>query len=239
MTATPDWEGTYATSRAELHRVAAHVVAKRRFAVTGRFGLRATPGGFGTPLFGDDEVVRVAAGGLLRERRVDDRAVTSTHPLDGATLRELAEFVDVDLDPAFSVGKDTPDLGDPDAPLRIDAASVAVLGDWFADGARTIDAVVTAAAGAADAAVAQIWPEHFDLGTDVAAGSGRANLGASAGDGFSAEPYLYVGPWTPERPGDPTYWNAPFGALARWSEIADADAADAFFARGLGYLAGA
>ena len=239
MTATPDWDGTYAATRAEVHRVAAHVMAKRRFAVTGRFGLRATPGGFGTPLFGDDEVVRVASATLLRERRIDGRAVTSTHPLDGATLRELAAFADVDLDPAFSVGNDTPDLGDPDAPLRIDAASVAVMGDWYADGARAIDATVVAAGVAGDAAVAQIWPEHFDLGTDVAIGGGRANLGASPGDRFSAEPYLYVGPLSADRPGDPEYWNAPFGALARWSEIVAADAANAFFARGLGFLAGA
>ena len=33
--------------------------------------------------------------------------------------------------------------------------------------------------------------------------------------------------------------NAPFGAVARWSEIVDADAANEFFARGLAYLAGA
>ena len=242
MTATPDWDGEYAATRAELHRVATHVIAKRRFDVTGRFGLRSTPGGFGTPLFGDDEVVRVAAASLLRERRIGDHNATATHPLAGATMRELAVFVDVELDPGFSAGKDTPDLGDPDVPLRIDAASVEMMGDWYAGGARAVDhAVVAAGAMGAmgDAAVAQIWPEHFDLGTDLAVGDGRTNLGASPGDGFSAEPYLYVGPWTDARPGDPTYWNAPFGAVARWSEIRDADAAIAFFARGLGYLAGA
>jgi hypothetical protein len=91
----------------------------------------------------------------------------------------------------------------------------------------------------ADAAVGQIWPEHFDLGTDVAVGGGRANLGVSPGDRFSAEPYLYVGPWSADRPGDAAYWNASFGALATWSEIPEVDAADAFFARGLGYLADA
>ena len=112
MTATPDWDGTYATTRTELHRVAAHVLARRRFDVTGRFGLRVTPGGFGTPLFGDDEVVRIAGGTLLRERRVDDRAVTATQPLDGTTLQQLAAFADVELDPDFSVGSDTPPIGD-------------------------------------------------------------------------------------------------------------------------------
>src|SRR4029079_15612393 len=106
-------------------------------------------------------------------------------------------------------------------------------------GARAIAAAVADLGDAADAAIAQIWPEHFDLGTDVAVGSGRTNLGVSPGDDVSAEPYLYVGPWAADRPGDAAYWNVSFGALATWSEIPDVDAAAAFFARGLGYLAGA
>ena len=36
-------------TRDELQRIATHVLARARFAATGRFGLRATPGGFGTP----------------------------------------------------------------------------------------------------------------------------------------------------------------------------------------------
>jgi len=239
MTATPDWEGTYATTRTELHRVAAHVLARRRFVATGRFGLRVTPGGLGTPLFGDDEVVRIDGASLLRERRVDDRAITAIHALDGASLRELAAFADVDLDAEFSAGSDTPELGDPGAPLRVDAEAVAVMAEWYRRGAQAVDQSVAGLGDAGDAAVAQIWPEHFDLGIDVAAGAGRTNLGVSPGDGFSAEPYLYVGPWSADRPGDAAYWNASFGALATWSEIPDDAAAEAFFARGLGYLAGA
>ena len=61
----------------------------------------------------------------------------------------------------------------------------------------------------------------------------------SPGDGFSAEPYLYVGPWSADRPGDAAYWNVSFGALAPWSEIPDDDAADAFFERGLDLLSDA
>jgi hypothetical protein len=239
MSATPDWEGTYATTRTELHRAAAHVIARRRFLVTGRFGLRATPGGFGTPLFGDDEVVRIDGARVLRERRVDDRAITATHALVGATLRDLAAFADVDLDAEFSVGTETPALGDADAPLQVDAASVVVMAGWYERGAEAVDDCVVRLGPAGDASVAQIWPEHFDLGIDVAVGGGRANLGVSPGDGFSAEPYLYVGPWSADRPGDAAYWNAPFGAVATWSEIPDANAATAFFARGLDALAGA
>ena len=56
-------------TRDALQRVATHVLARARFAATGRFGLRATPGGFGTPAFGDGvEVLRVAGEVLVRER---------------------------------------------------------------------------------------------------------------------------------------------------------------------------
>jgi hypothetical protein len=239
MTAAPNWEGEYAATRAELHRVAAHVIARRRFLVTGRFGLRVTPGGFGAPQFGDDEVLRIDGVVLVRERRVDDRAVTGYHAIDLATLRDLAEFSDVELDADFSVGTDTPALGDPDAALRIDGASAALMAEWYQLGVEALDACGASLGAAGDAAVAQLWPEHFDVGTDVAVGSGRTNLGVSPGDGFSAEPYLYVGPWSADRPGDAAYWNASFGALATWSELPDADAAAAFFERGLGYLANA
>jgi len=239
MSATPDWAGTYATTRSELHRVATHVLARRRDALTGRFGLRVTPGGFGTPQFGEEEVLRIDGTSLIRERRLDDRAVTATHALDGATIRDLAAFADVDLDAEFSVGGDTPDLGDADAPLHVDADAVAAMAKWYQRGAQAIDSAVARLGDAGDATVAQIWPEHFDLGIDVAVGGDRTNLGVSPGDGSSAEPYLYVGPWTADRPGDAAYWNASFGALATWSEIPDVAAAEAFFARGLGYLAGA
>ena len=52
---------TNTTTREVLHRVAAHVLGRRRYQVSGRFGLRASPGGFATPAFGDGpEVVRIA-----------------------------------------------------------------------------------------------------------------------------------------------------------------------------------
>ena len=52
--------------------------------------------------------------------------------------------------------------------------------------------------------------------TPEATADDRVNLGASPGDGFHAEPYLYVGPWGPHRPGAPGFWNAPFGAVLGW-----------------------
>jgi hypothetical protein len=43
----------FAEARAELHRLAEEVLKPARERVNGRFGLRALPGGFGTPPFGD------------------------------------------------------------------------------------------------------------------------------------------------------------------------------------------
>jgi hypothetical protein len=223
-------------TRAALHRVATHVLARARYAATGRFGLRVTPGGFGTPAFGDGvEVLRVAGGGLVRER--DGRA--STMPLDGATLADLAAFAATDLSAPFDVGDDTPPLGDPHEPLSVDDSEVARLADWWHLGWRVLDTVTAAAPGAV---AIQLWPEHFDAATSVAVADGdRCNLGASPGDSFSEEPYVYVGPWSDARPGDPSYWNAPFGAVLRRRDLlAAADpftiAVD-FLSRGLSLLA--
>ena len=47
----------------------------------------------------------------------------------------------------------------------------------------------------------------------------RLNVGASPGDGFHDAPYLYVAPWDADRPGDPEYWNAPFGAVLGYDEV--------------------
>jgi len=214
------------STRDALHRIATHVVARARFDATGRFGLRATPGGFGTPLFGDD-VLRVAGSALVRERG----GHASAMPLDGATLADLAAFAGVDLSAPFDAGEATPPIGDPHAPLAVDASEVARLADWWHFGWRVIDAAV---APGPDAMVVQLWPEHFDAGTSVAVDEHeRCNLGASPGDAFSDEPYLYVGPWSDRRPGDATYWNAPFGAtLTR----ADVDAAADPFAAGVEFL---
>jgi hypothetical protein len=55
----------FATTRANLHRLGAYVIAPVRHAACGKFGLRWTRGGFGTPFFGDDRQVRVEDGVLV------------------------------------------------------------------------------------------------------------------------------------------------------------------------------
>ena len=226
----------------DLHRVAVHIVARARHQATGRFGLRVLPGGFGTPEFGDGPTrVRVTDGAIAIESTGSEGAQTRCTSLAGSSLRSLADFVGVDLTRELSVGTDTPPLGDIDESLTVDVDAAAAVADWWTLGSRAIDRVLLARGAEARPTVAQLWPEHFDLGLDVAVGSERVNLGASPGDSFHAGPYLYVGPWSADRPGDSAYWNAPFGAVIDAGQILAADvpvdAAVQFFTRGLTLLA--
>lgn len=235
----------YTATRDALHRVATHVMARRRVAVNGRFGLRPTPGGFGTPAFGDpdhEEVLRTDGTILVRERRDGDGIRTTVAPIAGSSLAALAVFAGVDLSVPLSVGKDTPAVGDATAPLTVDPASAAVLGQWLHWGAQALDRVLTVLEPASEPTVAQLWPEHFDVGLDLAVAGTRVNLGASVGDHYHGAPYVYVGPWSPERPGDPEFWNAPFGSLLGHDDVAGhvdpVAAMTGYFQRGLDLLAG-
>jgi hypothetical protein len=219
--------------------VAVHVLARRRHAVTGRFGLRPAPGGFATPMFGAGEVVRVSGGVLVHEQGGDARIDLLT------TLGRAADMVGVDLATPFSTGAESPAVADPDAPLAIDAGEARTLGAWWAQGAAAIDEVVGTTPTVAAVTTAQLWPEHFDLATTVTlAGGAQVNLGASPGDRLEPRPYLYVGPWDAHRPGDAGYWNAPFGAVLRRADLADLPIHEArarvldFLRRGLDLLAG-
>ena len=222
----------FATSRRELHRVAAHVLARRRQAVAGRIGLRATPGGIGTPASGDGEVVRVAGTRLVHETADGTRVM----PVAGASLRELAAFVGEDLDRPIDLGKDTPPVGAPDAPIAVDEGHLAELARWYHEGWRILDTVLGEVGPDAAPSVVQLWPEHFDAGADVAAGMTRVNVGVSPGDTFLDRPYLYVGPWASGRPGPTGYWNAPFGAVLAADDIGEDTAAVMFVLEGLSRL---
>jgi hypothetical protein len=234
----------YATTRATLQRVATHVLARRRAARCGRFGLRATPGGIGTPACGPEhEVVRISGTRLIREISGEANATTSLE-LDGATLAAAAEFAGVDLSESFEAGHDTPAPGDPHQRLSVDDVAARHLFRWFDLGWHVIDATLGSLGDEAAPTVVQLWPEHFDVGCDVAVSTDRrANLGASPGDSSSSEPYLYVGPWDDARPGDPAYWNAPFGAVLGYAALRAAanpqELGSAFLRRGLDLLASA
>lgn len=243
----PELPDRYTSTRDTMQRIAVHVVARARQQATGRFGLRVTSGGFGTPSFGDAvERVRTSRGLLVRETAGPSGTSTSAAAIDGATLAELAGLAGVDLGVELDVGHDTPEVGDVDATLVVDEPSVRTLSAWFTVVGEALDVVAAARPDTSPSAV-QLWPEHFDVAMDVAfdpsaADTRRVNLGGSPGDGFHADPYVYVGPWTDDRPGDPDFWNAPFGAVLGYAELAQADdpvsAAAAFFSEGLDRLAG-
>lgn len=242
MAALPPPPPGYPRSRDALRLVAVHVMARGRSAATGRIGLRALPGGFGTPAFGDGpEVVRLDGDVLIHETGSGTRVAQLT------TLADAAELVGVDLAAPLSVGHDTPPQGDPHADLRVDPAAADLVATWFGLVATALDGVIAGLPPAAAPSVAQLWPEHFDLAIDVAWGDGegqRVNLGGSAGDDGEPEPYAYVGPWTADRPGDPAFWNAPFGSVLPHRAVAAAGSpADArgtlaaFFRQGIDLLA--
>jgi hypothetical protein len=224
-------------TRSDLHRIAVHVLGRRRFAVSGRFGLRASPRGMATPAFGPEpEVVRMAGPELIREVGAESWSV----PMAGSTLSELAAFARADLTSDYSAGPGAPAAGAPDEPLQLHADALDVLYAWIDLGWRVLDAIRSGPGAATNWSTVQLWPEHFDVGTTLDLGSGRGvNLGFSPGDAFSDEPYAYVGPWGPERPGEPAYWNAPFGALVPRSAVEDAAGSIGFLRRGLGLLGGA
>ena len=210
---------------------------------SGRFSLRPTPGGFGTPEFGaDSRRVRVSGGSLIVESDAKGSPSGAAHAIDGTSLRKLADFAGVDLAAPLDVGRDTPELGDPDQPLHRDAAAASSVGAWFGIVSAALDRVLEAVPAAGEPTLVRIWPEHFDASIDVAARRDvRVNLGGSPGDSFVGEPYLYVGPFTADRPGDPSFWNAPFGAARRRADLDASDlvgSAAAFLLDGFGRLAG-
>ena len=212
MTPTP-------TTRESLHSIAAHILARRRFGVSGRFGLRAGPGGIATPSFGEaPETLRLSGPCLIREVG----GTSTSIPVNGSTLRNLATFAGADLDEPFSCGADTPPLGPVDTGFQLSTDAMAEITDWFALAWRVLDDVVASVPDRFEVATIQLWPEHFDAATTVKlSATDGVNLGFSPGDAFEDGPYLYVGPWGTARPGDPSFWNVPFGAMRRGSEVRD------------------
>ncbi|HSZ36501.1 MAG TPA: hypothetical protein VK773_05370 [Acidimicrobiales bacterium] len=220
-------------TRSDVHRIAAHVLGRRRYAVSGHFGLRASPGGIGTPAFGPEpETLRLTPACLVREVGGESHGLA----LGGSTLASLAAFAAADLDGDFSAGADMPAPGPADEPLELDGKELADLFSWFDLGWRVLDEVMAERTGECATATIQLWPEHFDVGTSLESGPDGVNLGFSPGDGFSDEAYVYVGPWSAARPGPSAYWNASFGAVLPRSQVHDAADAAAFIRTGLDRL---
>ena len=84
-----------------------------------------------------------------------------------------------------------------DAIPGVEAASAAPLADWYGFVTWALEELRATAAPELDSSSrVQLWPEHFDVATDLGvqeAGS-RATYGGSPGDPDHPEPYLYVLP---------------------------------------------
>ena len=211
-----------AATRAGWHRVAEHILASALYRATGKIGLVPSPGGFRTPPFGTDgrflavDGTELVVGG--------DGGGTRRTPL--TTIRAAAEFAGVTPGAPVEVYEPATPL-DLDAPLMIESDAARLLAEWYGLGAQALSCFAAEIPGDQPTAP-RLWPEHFDVGLTAAA----INYGASPGDDHVADPYLYVSPHDGPPPGDPAFWNAPFGATRTFRQIGTVAAAAAFFRDG-------
>lgn len=219
--------------REALHRLGTYVVAAARYEANGKFGLRWTLGGFGTPFFGDDKQVRVEGDQLVVQHGTSASATTIT------SLQAAADFIGSSINDV-AAEHDSPPVGNTTADLGIDANVVGFLDRWWGLGTAALEQV-RADTESVDPSRVQLWPGHFDPAMEVGDEDHRASVGASPGDASSDEPYLYISAWWPDRltlPVDDPFWNATAftGATLSYAKLLEADdplaAAVSFFRQG-------
>ncbi len=226
---------SFVAARDGMHALAEHVLAPARYRSDRHIGLVPTPGGFGTPTFGDGERVRVDGVELVHERPGTSTRVRIT------TVGAAAQFVGIPpCAPAEVYEPATPCT--PDAPLSVDPEAATVLAAWIALAGSMLDELRETYA-AHDPTTATLWPEHFDLACELGdtAARTRATYGASPGDNVITQPYLYVGPWEESRRSGKLAAH-PWGAAVTYDELRTAgDAKGAgtdFFLEGAALLLG-
>lgn len=232
---------SFSTTRAALHQVAFFAMAPVRYQATGRLGLRAVPGGFGTPPWDTDE-------GQRRLRMDGDRLVTEVggeaRSMVPSTLQDAVELLGIEYVEDWFAFHDPPAPIGPSAPLSIDPEAADVLARWFGFTTAVLEQLATTP-GAVDVSEIQLWPEHFDVALEMGredAGQ-RASYGGSPGDADHPEPYLYVAAWGEIERSEP-YWNdlAFNGASLSHRELLDAHdpvaLAQQFLQRGRSVLEG-
>lgn len=211
-------------TRVALHRLAAYVIAPVRHRANGKFGLRWTLGGFGTPFFGDNRQIRVEGTQLIDQRAGHVTSVPVT------TLQAAADFLDTTIDTETAAEHDSPPVGDVNETLAVDPAAANFLGNWYGMAFAALESV-RADDASVDASRPQLWPGHFDPAIEIGDENHRGSYGASPGDGAIPEPYLYVSVWWPDRvnidAADPL-WNAPSftGAVLKLADFDDGDPVD-------------
>ncbi len=206
--------------REALHRLATYVVAPARHQVTKKFGLRWTKGGFGTPFFGNDKQVRVEGTSLVVQEASEVKSTEIT------TLAAAAEFIGSQIDEQVAAEHDSPPVGDINTDLGITADVVDFLDRWWGLGTAALEQV-RAEESSIDPSRVQLWPGHFDPAIEVGDEDRRSSYGASPGDADSAEPYLYISVWWPDKLNldrSDDYWNASgfVGARLQYEELAEA-----------------
>jgi hypothetical protein len=197
-----------AATRRSLHAVAELVLAGPQYRAIGRLRLQVIPGGFAT--IGTPELQAVGT-------QVDGAGEVAV-TINGRTARAIGAELGVTAgrpEGAYDGGSGV----DLDEMLTVQAGQAAVIMGALSLGHDALLAF-------APAQTPILWPEHFD----VAIRADDTNYGVSPGDGFSEEPYAYVGVPAPSV-GD-AFWNAPFGAARPLRQLADVAAVTAFFAEG-------
>jgi hypothetical protein len=213
------------TTRASLHAVAEHVMAAAQYARKRRLGLRQATGGFATQPFVVDGVERrLAIVGTELVVRDDRQGEATERRAPITSLRAAAVLGGGPLGMPSDLYRPSP-MPDPDATLAVDPAAAAFLADIYARVQAALTGFAADLVGKGPSEI-QLWPEHFDLAAVVS----DVNYGGSPGDADHAEPYLYVAPFEPPRGGG--FWNASFGAIRRWDEVAGVDDAIRFFHEG-------
>jgi hypothetical protein len=166
-------------------------------------GLKATPGGFGTPEF-EGRVARIEGEFLVHEQdgNVATQAIT--------TIREAAEFFGIEYEADwFPDFHDPLTPADPDTPLSVNREASLAIGEWFEFGFDVLNELRTHGVEGDDVSKVQLWPEHLDPATELGdyEKAQRASFGASPGDGANPEPYLYVASWSDVDRSN-SYWNS-------------------------------
>ena len=155
-------------------------------------GLRAKPGGFGTPEF-EGRVARIEGDLLVLE--TGENVATQTI----STVRAAAEFFGVDYHPLwFEDFKDQLPPMDPDAAVpAVDVVGALAIADWFQFGTDVLARL--RGYGLPDDMVSetQIWPEHFDAAIEM----GDEGRGQRASFGASPEMRLTPNRMSTSRPG--------------------------------------
>jgi len=186
-------------------------------------GLRATPGGFGTPtFFGPDGITLVGVDGVDLVIQSDSGLIK--RPL--TTLAEAGELVGAQPDLPWAADLDIPDPGVVDAQLALDADDAAALAAWFAFGWGILEDLSMDVASEY-ASEPQLWPEHFDPAIEIGdPETNRASFGFSPGDvakdangGPEPLPYLYVAPWFADKAPASPYWSAGRLAILRYADL--------------------